>query len=163
PSLSRFQDRCGDHGPGHTSYHLKQTNAVETLGSRFARSEPHAGAVERTHVRVRPAFDVRRFGEPTMITRRPDPPNTTAQPVETSWSAIMVAVADAIIGLPIPDHAHYQRFFEFRFNEVAPYRDIYLRFASTLNARSMKENGVDFLGAKPEARARLVANLLDHD
>jgi hypothetical protein len=90
-----------------------------------------------------------------------DSPPTVS--VETSWDSILLGAADAILGLPIPDHGHYKSFFDWRFKNVAPYRDVYLRLATALEKRSQQVTRASFVSAKLETRDEIVSDVLDHD
>jgi hypothetical protein len=83
--------------------------------------------------------------------------------VESSWAAILLSAVDVIVGRPLPHHDHYQNFFAWRFKTVPPYRDIYLRLASGLEKRSLQETGKSFVSGTLETRARVMADVFDHD
>lgn len=89
------------------------------------------------------------------------PPDTVS--VEKTWTQILLAATDAVLGVPIPDHAHYERFLKYRYETLTPYKDVYLAFAGTLQRRARAEQHADFVALSPDARTKLVADVLEHD
>ncbi len=91
------------------------------------------------------------------------PPQGTADAsIEKSWASILWSASDALIGFPLPAHDHYENFLGWRFANVPPYRDVYLKLATTLESRARKETGKPFVAGDAATRARLVADVCDH-